>query len=324
MFGNRDESAGCQTNVTTLHEHLCLATVSNQQVVDQSTPSKWFGTRLAAAPNQPVAKLSHVTFINFPQFGNRDKSPGSPTRDRACSARFSFGHRDKSPGSPTAIDDKAEGRCLVTVANNPVVQYAAQAASRQVGLATESNTGIPVSTTQDGVPRPTWISAGVNSRPNGGTVCFSSQGYDTATTAYTGNSNMRLVLCHSNDGSGMNVYLFGCRVVSPDRPAGEIAERSLSWFGRRAESAGSQTTLPPSRTMFCLATGSNVGVPVSTTQDGRFPVRCGSPQAWIPAPTAVFKAILPLRRANACPPRGRFVRRCPFGRAPSRTRGSAS
>ena len=219
MFGNRDESAGCQTNVTTLHEHLCLATVSNQQVVDQSTPSKWFGTRLAAAPNQPVAKLSHVTFINFPQFGNRDKSPGSPT----------------------AIDDKAEGRCLVTVANNPVVQYAAQAASRQVGLATESNTGIPVSTTQDGVPRPTWISAGVNSRPNGGTVCFSSQGYDTATTAYAGNSNMRLVLCHSNDGSGMNVYLFGCRVGSPGPQTQRNADTTARGFGYRVKSPGFQT-----------------------------------------------------------------------------------
>ena len=97
--------------------------------------------------------------------------------------------------------------------------------------------------------------------------------YDTPSVAYTGNSNMRLVLCRSNDGSGMNVYLFGCRVVSPDRPAGEITERRLSWFGRRAESAGSQTTLPPSRTMFCLATGSNVGVPVSTTQGGVSPVR---------------------------------------------------
>ena len=196
---------------------------------------------MAAAPNQPVAKLSHVTFINFPQFGNRDKSPGSPTRDRACSARFSFGHRDKSPGSPTAIDDKAEGRCLVTVANNPVVQYAAQAASRQVGLATESNTGIPVSTTQDGVPRPTWISAGVNSRPNGGTVCFSSQGYDTATTAYAGNSNMRLVLCHSNDGSGMNVYLFGCRVGSPGPQTQRNADTTARGFGYRVKSPGFQT-----------------------------------------------------------------------------------
>ena len=61
------------------------------------------------------------------------------------------------------------------MANNPVVQYAAQAASRQVGLATESNTGIPVSATQDGVSRPMRISAGVNSRSNSGTVCFSSQ-----------------------------------------------------------------------------------------------------------------------------------------------------
>ena len=38
-----------------------------------------------------------------------------------------------------------------------------------------------------------------------------------------------------------------------------------------------RTTTPTSQTS--LATVSNNGIPVSATQDGRFPVRCGSPQA---------------------------------------------
>ena len=46
------------------------------------------------------------------------------------------------------------------------------------GLATVSNIGVPVSTTQDG-SRPMRISAGVNSPFNNGTVYFSSQLHDT-------------------------------------------------------------------------------------------------------------------------------------------------
>ena len=41
--------------------------------------------------------------------------------------------------------------------------------------ATESNVGIPVSSTQDGAPRPMRISTGVDSRSNSGTARFSSQ-----------------------------------------------------------------------------------------------------------------------------------------------------
>lgn len=73
-----------------------------------------------------------------------------------------------------------------------------------------------------------------------------------------------------------------------------------------------------------LATVSNNGVPASTTQAGRMPSRCRSPQALIPAPTAVFRAILSPRRAAACPLRARSARRCLCGHAPSRTRGSAN
>lgn len=73
-----------------------------------------------------------------------------------------------------------------------------------------------------------------------------------------------------------------------------------------------------------LATVSNNGVPASATQAGRMPSRCESPQALIPVPTTVFRAILPRRRAVACPLRARSARRCPCGRAPSRTRGSAN
>ena len=76
------------------------------------------------------------------------------------------------------------------MANNPVVQYAAQAASRQVGLATESNTGIPVSTTQDG-RFPVRCGSPQASIPVPTTVQFAlaRRAYDTPSVAYAGNSN---------------------------------------------------------------------------------------------------------------------------------------
>ena len=64
---------------------------------------------------------------------------------------------------------------LTAASNQPVVKQPKRTIDSVTGLATASNGGIPVSTTQDGVPRPVRISAGVNSCPNDSTACFSSQ-----------------------------------------------------------------------------------------------------------------------------------------------------
>ena len=128
--------------------------------------------------------------------------------------------------------------------------------------------------------------------------------------------------------AGKTSYVaFGYRAESPGSPTPSLWPPSRSWFSNRAKSSGSPT----------VADGSagQKAIPASEPDEKRrhscfndpgreVPSGCGSPQASIPAPTAVFRAILSPRRAAACPLRVRSARRCPSCRAPSRTRGSAN
>ena len=73
---------------------------------------------------------------------------------------------------------KAKTGCLVTEPNHSVLQplrTVPRARRRFRHLNRMKNAGIPASATQDGVSHPMRISADVNSRPNDGTACFSSQ-----------------------------------------------------------------------------------------------------------------------------------------------------
>ena len=88
---------------------------------------------------------------------------------------MTFGYRVVSASFQTNVTTLHEHLCLATVSNQPVVKQPKWAIDSVTGLATVMNVGVPVSATQDGVPRPMRISAGVNSCSNSSTACFSSQ-----------------------------------------------------------------------------------------------------------------------------------------------------
>ena len=93
---------------------------------------------------------------------------------------------------------------------------------------------------------------------------------------------------------------FGYRAESPGRRTDCFGKRHKKQFGYRAESPGRRTVAneaagqmpnpvpkPDEKTQVFL---------LHRPRTGSFPVRCGSPQASIPAPTAVRKAIPPYSR----------------------------
>ena len=133
-FGRRVGSAGRRARIRECHRNRGLAAESDHPVLQRGRDRPRNPTSLATVSNQPVVKRAVMVEVRGGQFGNRVESAGRQTDAGEPT--------DQMPDRTSEPDDKTS-----------------------VFLFQRPRTGFPVRL---------WISTGVNSRSNSGTVRFSS------------------------------------------------------------------------------------------------------------------------------------------------------